>query len=127
MENPQLSWYSSLGANGYEYCYDTSDNDQCDSNWQPAVAGSGFQSSGGVTTVLLIQLELETQYYWQVRATNSFGSLEADAGEWWQFVTGELTYYSTYFPGDYRLALGLLRSLRSQPGAAFELSWIIPH
>ncbi len=76
--NPTLSWTGSSGATGYQYCYDMSNNDSCDSGWITA---------GTNTAAALIGLSINTTYYWQVRAINSDGSTYADGGTWWLFTT----------------------------------------
>ena len=76
-----ISWYSSSGATSYEYCYDTSDDSACDGSWV---------SVGRSTSVGVSGLSANTTYYWQVRATNSLGTTEADDGTWWSFTTGAI-------------------------------------
>ncbi|HUH98203.1 MAG TPA: CHAP domain-containing protein [Anaerolineales bacterium] len=75
--SPTLSWAASTGATGYEYCYDTIDNDSCDTSWISA-AGTTASVSG---------LDANTIYYWQVRADNSAGSTYANGNAWWSFNT----------------------------------------
>jgi hypothetical protein len=75
---PTLSWGESDGADSYEYCYDTSDNNTCDALWI---------STGTDNSVELIGLVANTTFYWQVRAVNAFGETEADDGTWWSFTT----------------------------------------
>ncbi|MBN2549689.1 MAG: M6 family metalloprotease domain-containing protein [Anaerolineales bacterium] len=78
-----LYWSSADGANTYEYCYDTNDNDACDSGWY----------SGQLSSAMISGLFHETTYYWQVRAVNSHGDTEANSGDWWSFTTmGETAY-----------------------------------
>ncbi len=74
----RLGWGAGSGATEYQYCLDTTDNDSCDGNWT---------SSGTSTGVDLGGLGFGTTYYWQVRARNSAGVTEADAGLWWSFTT----------------------------------------
>lgn len=76
----QLVWSASTGANSYQYCYDTLDNDVCD-------LPGGWVSAAAATTATIANLEYETPYYWQVRAVNAAGSLEADSGAWDVFIT----------------------------------------
>jgi len=75
---PTLLWEQSTGATSYAYCYDTSNNGNCDSSWN---------STGTATAALLGSLSSNTTYYWQVRATNSGGTTEANGGAWWSFTT----------------------------------------
>jgi alpha-tubulin suppressor-like RCC1 family protein len=76
--NPTLEWATGSGAESYELCYDTTDDDTCDGSWLPA---------GMATSAPLSGLTLDTTYYWQVRAVNFNGSTEADGGAWWSFTT----------------------------------------
>ncbi len=79
--NPTLSWSASSGATGYDYCYDTSNNNACDGSWV---------SNGSNTSASLGGLGLGTTYYWHVRAYNSFGTTFANANVWWSFTTGNV-------------------------------------
>ena len=76
--NPSLSWGSSMNANSYEYCYDTTDNASCDTAWN---------SVGTATSTVLSGLIERTTYYWQLRAIGSSGTTYADGGTWWTFTT----------------------------------------
>ena len=75
---PRLSWGAVSGADSYEYCVDTSDDDACDGSWVSTGTGSSSQIAG---------LAYETTYFWQVRATNAFGTTYADGDAWWSFTT----------------------------------------
>jgi len=59
-----LTWNASVGATGYEYCFDKVDNNACDASWMPA---------WNATTATLFGLDGGTTYYWQVRAINAAG------------------------------------------------------
>jgi len=61
--NPILTWGTSNGATGYEYCIDTTNDHAC-ANWI---------SIGANTSVYLAGLTINTEYYWQVRAINADG------------------------------------------------------
>ncbi len=76
---PTLSWGSSSGAAGYEYCIGTG----------ACSAGSTWTSTLN-TSVPLGGLAANTTYYWQVRANNSGGTTYADGGTGWSFTTGTL-------------------------------------
>ncbi len=80
--SPFLNWDGSANATGYEYCYDTVDNDTCDATWA-ATAHTAVAPTG---------LALDTTYYWQVRAVNSFGPTEADSGAWSSFATAPAAF-----------------------------------
>jgi hypothetical protein len=75
---PTVLWDQSTGATSYAYCYDTSDNNSCDSSWIP---------TGTATADTLSSLTAGTTYYWQARATNSSGNTEANNNVWWSFTT----------------------------------------
>ena len=81
---PSLSWESSVNATSYEYCYDTSNDDSCD--------GDNWVSTTSSTVIPGESLMKDTTYYWQVRATNSFGTTYANGGSWWSFTTTINTY-----------------------------------
>ncbi len=74
-----LSWSGSTGASGYEYCYDTTNDNAC-SNWM---------ANGTGTSVVVSGLAENTSYYWQVRAENSGGTTYANgsATAYWSFTT----------------------------------------
>ena len=74
---PTLTWGDSVGATGYEYCYDTVNNNTCDDHWR---------SSALITSVTLYTLAPATQYYWHVRAIGGAGATESTGG-WWNFTT----------------------------------------
>ncbi len=73
-----LSWGTSEGAESYEYCYDSSNNDSCDDNWVSIGLDTSVELNG--------LLPLRT-YYWQVQAINPSGTVAADVGDWWSFTT----------------------------------------
>ena len=78
-----LQWNSSLGAVDYEYCFDTVDNNSCDTNW------TGTYWLGTYDTNAALQdLPSNTTFYWQVRANNTTGTTYANNGDWWEFTTG---------------------------------------
>ncbi len=80
-----LQWNSSLGAVDYEYCFDTVDNNSCDTNW------TGTYWLGTYDTNAALQnLPPNTTFYWQVRANNNSGITYADNGVWWEFTTAAL-------------------------------------
>jgi len=81
--NPTLSWSASSDATGYEYCYDRIDNGACDASWI---------SAGSSTSVGLSGLTNNRAYYWQVRASNAYGTVEADGGTWWRFTARRQTF-----------------------------------
>ena len=70
-----LSW-SALPDAGYWVCWDTTNNNTCDGSWWP---------NGGGAARALTGLPAGT-YYWQVRAQQSSGIVDADNGTWWSFT-----------------------------------------
>jgi hypothetical protein len=79
--NLSLRWSPSSGANGYIYCVDTishpDNDDTCSTNW---VINDTTESPH-------LSLTYNQTYYWQVRAQNPQGTLQADNGVWWSFTT----------------------------------------
>jgi hypothetical protein len=78
--NPTLTWGASTGASGYEYCYDTSNDNAC----------SGWTNNGTSTSKALSGLSQFTTYYWHVRALNTYGTRYANGSStaFWSFTTG---------------------------------------
>jgi hypothetical protein len=74
--DPSLQWNSSIGAIDYEYCFDTVNNNSCDTNW------TGTYN----TNAVLHGLSHGITYYWQVRANNMAGRTSANNGTWWSFT-----------------------------------------
>lgn len=70
-----LSWGTSAGASGYEYCVDTSNDNSCSASWTATTSTSAVVSS----------LAVGSTYYWQVRAVNTYGTTEANSSVWWSF------------------------------------------
>jgi hypothetical protein len=77
VNNLSLSWSASSLATSYQYCYDTVNNNSCDTSWMSATALSA----------ILNGLSYNTIYYWQVCAVNASGVTEADGGTWYDFKT----------------------------------------
>lgn len=80
--NLALSWNSSNRANGYAVCYDTLNDNACNTQWV---------DSGGSTYFDLIGLSKNTTYYWSVKAINPGGEAYANGGVWWSFSTKSQT------------------------------------
>jgi hypothetical protein len=82
--NLKLVWEGSGEADGYEYCYDTSNDDACE--------GDNWVDVGMNTSVSLSGMEINTDYWWQVRAYNEAGQTlahdPATQEEWGRFATG---------------------------------------
>lgn len=88
--SPTLSWGSSSGATGYDYCYDSSNDNAC----------SSWTSNGTNTSVGISGLSSNTTYYWQVRANNSFSTTYANgsATAFWSFTTQNVLKNQAYIP-----------------------------
>jgi hypothetical protein len=82
-----LEWRSCPNAQSYEYCIDTTNDNNCD-NWVP---------NGTAVEVNPPGLSLCTIYYWQVRARNISGTTEADEGSWWHFATMFIPEPSSFY------------------------------
>jgi hypothetical protein len=72
-----LAWGTVSDAAFY-VCYDTTNNNQCDTNWQPTAASAGWTFNGLTPGT----------YYWQARAMVGATTTEADNGTWWSFTVG---------------------------------------
>jgi hypothetical protein len=77
---PQFFWGLSTGATGYEWCFDTTNDNACSGYWNPGYPGSGIGGAGLVAW---------TTYYWQVRAINGVGTTYANGTStaFWSFRT----------------------------------------
>jgi RHS repeat-associated protein len=77
-EDVWVSW-SAVADAGYWVCWDTSNNNTCDTGWYP---------NGASTTKLLEDLSAGT-YYWQIKVDPDAGAdYETNGGEWWAFTVG---------------------------------------
>jgi len=79
-----LDWGNSSYVESYAYCYDTTDDDAC----------LDWVSAGATSQAVISGLEDLTTYYWQVRASNSYGATYANGADtaYWSFTTqSELT------------------------------------
>ncbi len=77
-----LSWGASETAGGYDYCYDTTNDNTC-SSWK----------STKVLSATVTGLSPNTTYYWQVRATRSGTRTYANGKDtaYWSFKTAATT------------------------------------
>jgi predicted secreted protein len=76
--SPTLSWNASSDATSYEYCLVHGFTHTCATSWI---------STNSATSLPLSNLANGT-WSWQVRAHNSAGTTEANAGAWWSFLVG---------------------------------------
>lgn len=72
-----ISWGVSTGAIQYEYCVDIINNNVCDGSW----VNNGTSTSANISNA-----SAGSVYYWQVRASNSAGRVEANNNVWWSFT-----------------------------------------
>jgi hypothetical protein len=72
-----VTWQASSGASGYEVCYDTTNNNSCDTGWRPV---------GTNTSAFLTEVRGGGTYFWQVRAQSAGPPLEANGGTWWSLT-----------------------------------------
>jgi hypothetical protein len=80
-----LSWSEASEATSYGYCFDTTADNACDEGDE-----RGFRRIAG-TSVRISGLELGTTYFWQVRAYNATGHIQADGGQWASFTTAPVS------------------------------------
>jgi hypothetical protein len=73
-----LKWGAGTKADSYQYCYDKTNNNDCNGSWI---------STGTDRTVKLTGLTYNKTYYWEVRAVNAKGTTYADDKTWWSFKT----------------------------------------
>ena len=73
-----LGWWESGEATSYEYCYDTVNNNVCDTAWRVA---------GAATSAAVDGLTSGATYFWQARARRDMVTTEANGGTWWSVAT----------------------------------------
>ena len=77
-----LTWGASANANSYDFCYDTTNDNNC-STWIPNAG----------TSKVLTGLSPNATYYWQVRAKNNTGIISyanGSLGNFWSFKKDNL-------------------------------------
>jgi len=95
-----LTWEPSAGATAYEICYDTINNNACDSsdNWTNVANSTSYQASTaqGIT------------YYWHVRAVNASGITYSNGADtaFWSFTTSVSTCFTKADPLSFAPAPG---------------------
>ena len=72
-----LTWGASARVERYEYCVDTTNNNNCDTAWV---------SVGTARSKNLTGLTPGTTYYWHVRAVNAAGTKYSNSNAWWRFT-----------------------------------------
>jgi hypothetical protein len=85
-----LRWDASADATLYQVCFDTVDDNQC--SIEPA-SSFGWVTAHSSTSVTWPRnyFAANTPYYWQVRAVNTGGIVEADAGDWARFAVAQIS------------------------------------
>jgi len=118
-----LQWQS-LGDAGYSVCWDTTNNNICDTGWFP---------NGGGTSRTLTGLGTGT-YYWQVRGQTGAGTSEADSGTWTSFTVGAAQpppppsgagFFAKLAPGNGSVGLGstVVLQWQSLGDAGYSVCW----
>jgi subtilisin family serine protease len=113
-----LNWAATSWADGYEYCVDTSNNNQCDTGWVSAGTSTGATAGS---------LSDGTAYFWQARASNSNGTTTANSGTWWAFTTVGAPVMTTH-PVDQLVLSGTQASFSAAasgapaPGVQWQVS-----
>jgi hypothetical protein len=76
---PTISWSPKTLNTTYEYCIDTTNDGACTTSW----------ISTGSATSATLNLDSATTYYWQVRATNNWGTYYANgsSSSFYKFTT----------------------------------------
>jgi hypothetical protein len=102
------SWQASTGATSYEVCYDQTDDDSCGTGWRPV---------GNDTLAFLGEVRGGGTYFWQVRARNTGGTVEANGGTWWSLTVESIGKLGPAFgTGDLPTSVPL--SWQSSAGSA---------
>lgn len=89
-----LSWTASSGATSYAYCFDTINNDTCDSSW--INVGTSLSANISVPSP-------STTYYWHVRSVASNSHTYAGGNDTYyrEFTTGSLPgAFPKFTPAD---------------------------
>jgi hypothetical protein len=109
-----LQW-SSVPDAGYWVCWDTSNNNTCDTGWWP---------NGGGTSRSLNGLGSGT-YFWQVRAQTGNGMTDADSGSWWSFTVGGASAVAKLSPAHGSSGLGSTVTLQwtAVPDSGYWVCW----
>jgi LPXTG-site transpeptidase (sortase) family protein len=66
-----LSWETSDDATSYEYCFDTTNDNDC----------SAWVNNGASTSVVISSLGTDATYYWHVRAVNAGGATYSNGSD----------------------------------------------
>ncbi len=83
-----LAW-AAVPNEGYYVCWDTTNNDACDTTWWPTGAG----------TARVVEALAPGTYYWQVKTAGS--GVEADDGTWWRFTVSVPDIPADHWTAEY--------------------------
>ena len=89
---PNISWQAATDATTYEYCVDSTDDNDC----------TGWVSKAATIASKKLVLEPSTTYFWHVRAVNPYGTTysDADSALFWSFTTAPLPTFGKIGPLD---------------------------
>jgi len=106
--SPMITWSASTGADYYQYCYDTTNDNAC--NW--ATATTTTSTSATLTPIL----PANTTYYWHVRAVR---------GTNYTYSDGSATAFRRFTTGTPPAAFGKISptTASSNLGVAPTLTW----
>jgi hypothetical protein len=116
-----LAWASSTGASSYQYCINSS----------PSCPSSiAWISTGTNRNVTLSGLVPGNKYYWQARATNTWGSTYANAAtsNWWSFTTSSTSSSTAtkVAPTPTRTATGVAPTSTPTSGGSTPTATTVP-
>lgn len=94
-----ISWtaYTGGSLNRYRYCYDTSNDNACDTS----AGAAGWTSVWSGTSATLPTLSASKTYYWHVQAVlNDNTKIDSDNGAYWAFSTITLATFGKTSPAN---------------------------
>ncbi|GAB4489861.1 MAG: hypothetical protein OHK0031_13450 [Anaerolineales bacterium] len=94
-----ISWtaYTGGSLNRYRYCYDTSNDNACDTS----TGAAGWTSVWSGTSATLPTLSASKTYYWHVQAVlNDNSKIDSDNGAYWAFSTIALATFGKTSPAN---------------------------
>lgn len=94
-----ITWtaYTGGSLNRYRYCYDTSNDNACDTS----AGAAGWTSVWSGTSATLPSLSANKTYYWHVQAVlNDNTKIDSDNGSYWSFSTITMTTFGKTSPAN---------------------------